>query len=81
MLWVLSDKSGLPAKLFADFNPAPSLEWLLEPFAHEHFGHGDLSRFGVPPRDEVDTKLRFSLIGVEPDTRSSRGWRRSPPSH
>lgn len=62
MLWALSDKSGLPAKRFADFNPVPSLDWLLEPFAHEHFGHGDLSRFGVPPRDEVDTKLRFSLI-------------------
>ncbi|NDV13766.1 hypothetical protein GZH52_13350 [Crenobacter sp. HX-7-9] len=62
MLWALSDKSGLPAKRFADLNPVPSLDWLLEPFAHEHFGHSDLSRFGVPPRDEVDTKLRFSLI-------------------
>ncbi|MBP7201644.1 MAG: hypothetical protein KBA32_00395 [Propionivibrio sp.] len=62
MLWALSDESGLPAKRFADFNPAPSLDWLLEPFAHEHFGHGDLSRFGVQPRDEVDTKLSFSLI-------------------
>ncbi|HUM99183.1 MAG: hypothetical protein B7X12_00665 [Halothiobacillus sp. 20-53-49] len=62
MLWALSDKSGLPAKRFADFNPVPSLDWLLEPFAHEHFGHSDLSRFGVQPRDEVDTKLRFSLI-------------------
>jgi len=62
MLWALSDKSGLPAKRFAEFNPVPSLDWLLEPFAHEHFGHSDLSRFGVPPRDEVDTKLRFSLI-------------------
>lgn len=62
MLWALSDKSGLPAKRFADFNPVPSLDWLLEPFAHEHFGHGDLSRFGVQPCDEVDNKLRFSLI-------------------
>ncbi|MDC7711499.1 anti-phage defense-associated sirtuin Dsr1 [Vogesella indigofera] len=62
MLWALSDKSGLPAKRFADFNPAPSLDWLLEPFAHERFGHGDLTRFGVPPNHEVDTKLRFSLI-------------------
>lgn len=62
MLWALSDKSGLPAKRFADFNPAPSLDWLLEPFAHEHFGHADLSRFGVQPRDEVDNKLRFSLV-------------------
>ena len=62
MLWALSDKSGLPAKRFADFNPAPSLEWLLEAFEHEKFGHGDLSRFGVQPRDEFDTKLRFSMI-------------------
>ncbi len=62
MLWALSDKSGLPAKRFADFNPAPSLDWLLEPFAHERFEHGDLSRFGVPPRDEVDPKLHFSLV-------------------
>lgn len=62
MLWALSDKSGLPAKRFADFNPAPSLDWLLEPFAHERFGYGHLTRFGVLPNDEVDTKLRFSLI-------------------
>lgn len=62
MLWALSDISGLPAKRFADFNPAPSLDWLLEAFTQERFGHGDLSRFGVPPRDEVDTNLRFSLV-------------------
>lgn len=62
MLWALSDKSGLPAKRFADFNPAPSLDWLLEPFACERFGHSDLPRFGVPPHDEVDTEQRFSLI-------------------
>jgi hypothetical protein len=61
MLWALSDESGLPAKRFADFNPAPSLDWLLEPFARERFEHGDLSRFGVPPRDKVDAKLHFSL--------------------
>ncbi|GAA5266513.1 hypothetical protein ACOSOMT5_P2941 [Acidiphilium sp. MT5] len=62
MLWALSDKSGLPAKRFADFNPVPSLDWLLESFTDERFGYGDLSRFGVPPRDDVDAKLRFSLI-------------------
>jgi len=62
MLWALSDKSGLPAKRFAEFNPVPSLDWLLEAFSDERFGHSDLARFGVPPRDEVDTKLRFSLI-------------------
>ena len=28
MLWALSDPSGLPAKRFANSNPAPSLDWL-----------------------------------------------------
>ena len=28
MLWALSHDSGLPAKRFADFDPAPSLDWL-----------------------------------------------------
>lgn len=62
MLWALSDKSGLPAKRFADFNPVPSLDWLLKVFADARFQHSDLARFRVPPHDEVDTKLRFSLI-------------------
>ncbi len=73
MLWALSDKSGLPAKRFADFNPVPSLDWLLEAFADERFGHGDLSRFGVPPHNDVDAKLRFSLI------RRPAPYNRAPP--
>ena len=62
MLWALSDKSGLPAKRFADFNPVPSLDWLLEAFSDERFQHSDLTRLGVSPRDEVDANLRFSVI-------------------
>jgi hypothetical protein len=62
VLWALSDPSGLPAKRFAEFNPVPSLEWLLDAFAADRYGHTDLARFGVPPRDETDEKLRFSLI-------------------
>lgn len=62
MLWALSDPSGLPAKRFADFNPVPSLDWLVEAFAEERFEHSDLAHFGVPPREKVDTTLRFSLI-------------------
>lgn len=62
MLWALSDKSGLPAKRFAEFTPVPSLDWLLEAFSDECFQHSDLVRFGVPPRDELDAKLQFSLI-------------------
>ncbi len=62
MLWALSDKSGLPAKRFADLNPAPPLDWLLEAFSDERFQYSDLPRYHVPPHVEVDTKLRFSLI-------------------
>jgi hypothetical protein len=61
MLWALSHQSGLPAKRFADFNPVPALEWL-EAFSEERYLQSDLNRFGVPPRTEVDEKLRFSLI-------------------
>jgi hypothetical protein len=62
MLWALSDKSGLPAKRFADLNPVPSLDWLLDAFSDERFKHSDLLRFGVPPHGEVDKKLCFSLV-------------------
>lgn len=62
MLWALSDKSGLPAKRFAEFNPVPSLDWLLDVFSINRFGHIDLMRFDVPPRDVVDANLNFSLV-------------------
>lgn len=62
MLWALSDPSGLPARRFAEFNPVPSLDWLPDAFAVDRYGHNDLGRFGVPPRDNADPKLRFSLI-------------------
>lgn len=62
VLWAISDKSGLPAKTFADFNPAPPLDWLLEAFSDARYQHGDLVRFGVPPRDEVNKKLAFCLV-------------------
>lgn len=61
MLWALSHESGLPAKRFADFNPAPALEWL-DAFTEDRYLHADLARFAVPPRGEVDDKLSFSLI-------------------
>lgn len=61
MLWALSDKTGIPAQKFADFNPVPSLDWLFDAFTQDHFGHIDLRRFDVPPQDERDEKLAFSL--------------------
>lgn len=62
MLWALSDKSGLPAKRFADFNPVPSLEWLLDAFSDDRFRQCDLTRFRVHPHEEGDVELQFSLI-------------------
>lgn len=61
LLWALSHESGLPAKRFADFNPVPTLDWI-EAFSKERYRHGDLPRFGVPPRTEIDKKLAFSLV-------------------
>ncbi|HGP0654933.1 TPA: anti-phage defense-associated sirtuin Dsr1 [Stenotrophomonas maltophilia] len=60
LLWALSDPGGVPARRFADLDPVPSLDWL-EPLSEERYRHGDLGRFGVPPRTTVDDKLTFSL--------------------
>lgn len=70
MLWAISHESGLPAKSFADFNPVPSLEWL-EAFSEQRYHHSDLEHFGVPPKHDIDKKLRFSLSNrPSPYTRS-----------
>ena len=61
MRWALSDPSGLPAKRFAEFDPAPSLDWLA-PLSEPAYGHADLARFGVPPTAAVDKEFAFSLI-------------------
>lgn len=61
MLWALSDKRALPAKRFAELDPAPPLDWL-EPLAKTCFGHSDLVRFGVEPDTKQDDKLTYSLL-------------------
>lgn len=61
MLWALSDESGLPAKRFAEHNPAPPLDWL-PALADERFRYSDLARFGFSPGASDDPKLRFSLV-------------------
>jgi hypothetical protein len=60
MLWALSHDSGLPAKRFADFDPAPSLDWL-EPLSENRYRQADLPRFGVTPVQKQDGKLAYSL--------------------
>jgi len=61
VLWALSDKNGLPAKCFAEFNPVPPLSWL-EVFFENRYGHADLMRFGVPPLSKIDDELQFNLL-------------------
>jgi SIR2-like domain len=61
VLWALGDSTGLPAKRFAELDPAPPLDWL-EPLSARRFRHHDLRRFGVQPKDEEDGTLEFSFI-------------------
>lgn len=61
MLWALSDKTGIPAKQFAEFDPLPSIEWL-EFLEEPRFGHADLLRFGVTPERAKESSLKFSLL-------------------
>jgi hypothetical protein len=61
MLWALSDSSGLPAKRFAEIDPAPGLEWL-HAFNNSRYNHSDLVGFGVTSDADIDKKLAFSLV-------------------
>lgn len=61
LLWALSDRDGLPAKRFAEFEPLPSLDWI-EPMSEPSYGHADLDRFGVRANAKTDEKLQFSLL-------------------
>jgi hypothetical protein len=60
LLWAIADKSGLPAKRFAELDPVPPIEWL-GPLTERRFAHSDLGRFGVTPNRSVDKELRFSV--------------------
>ena len=60
LLWALSDRSGIPARRFAELDPVPSLDWL-EPLSKDRFGHADMARFGVPPKRTADTEIAFTL--------------------
>lgn len=60
MLWALSHVSGLPARHFAKFDPVPSLDWL-EPLSEDRYFQQDLPRFGVIPKAQFDSELKFSL--------------------
>lgn len=72
LLWAISDPNGLPAKQFAKFNPAPSLDWL-EVFSEKRFGQESLNRFGIQSPTLKDQKLDFSLI-YRPSPHTLSAW-------
>ena len=80
LIWALSDKSGLPAKRFADIKPVPSLKWL-EPFENLFFGEKDLVRFGIQPIHNNDnnmgkrSEIKFSLLN-RPTPSELSAWMR-----
>lgn len=70
LIWAISDSSGGPAKLFADLEPPPSLDWLPS-FYQNRYKHNDLCRFDVTATQAIDKHLEFSLIfRPSPYTRS-----------
>ncbi len=60
LLWAISDPSGRPAKRFAEINPVPPLEWLLEAFTDRSFECNDLPRVDVTAKTRSNDRLRFS---------------------
>lgn len=66
MLWALSDKSGLPARLFAGLDPVPPLEWLLEAFSEPRYDRNALTGFGVPADSDLDPKATYSFMWRPP---------------
>ena len=80
LMWALSDKSGLPAKRFADMMPVPSLKWL-DPFEKLNFGEKDLVRFGIQSNHNKDnnkskgSEIKFSLLN-RPSPYNLSAWMR-----
>lgn len=60
VLWAVSSDKGIPARRFAEIEPAPPIEWLYF-FSEPRYRHEDLARFGVAPNAKIDPKLEFSF--------------------
>jgi len=61
VLWAIADRSGLPAKAFANLDPPPPVEWL-KTLAEELYADDDLARFGVAGDDTERLKEKFSVL-------------------
>lgn len=79
VIWALSDKSGLPAKDFANLNPVPVFDWF-DHINKYRYGYNDLPTFEVTPNKKVDDKLEFSLIN-RPSSYQFSTWMALIPSN
>lgn len=60
VLWAITDPSGQPARVFADLDPAPPIEWLAV-FAEPRYTQADLRMFGLSSSSQIEPK-HFSLV-------------------
>ncbi len=61
VLWAMADRSGLPAKVFAELDPPAPIDWL-KILTENLYSEDDLIRFGVPGDRTEKLKGKFSVL-------------------
>ena len=61
MIWALNDKSGIPAKQFADADPSPSVDWL-DVLSERLLGYRDPNGFGAFPDNFEGEDVNFRIF-------------------
>lgn len=61
VLWAIADRSGLPAKVFAELDPPAPIEWL-KTLAENLYADDDLVRFGILADGVEKLKEKFSVL-------------------
>jgi hypothetical protein len=61
VLWALTDRSGLPAKAFAELDPPAPIEWL-KTFTDGLYSDDDLIRFGICKDATEVLHAKFSVL-------------------
>ena len=61
VLWAMADRTGLPAKVFAELDPPAPIEWL-KILTDDLYSDDDLSRFGVPGDGTEKLRAKFSVL-------------------
>lgn len=61
VMWAMAERSGLPAKAFAELDPPAPIDWL-KTLTEEQYSDDDLMRFGVPGDATEKLKAKFSVL-------------------